>query len=272
MLEACLGMIPMSMKFHVDNIDAAVEANKAFIGKPLFTDQSFLKLPYPVCWVDGEKKNKFTLKEGQTPVRQRGYLLMDGSLMKPLTEKFGVLFVVQVFNKAPREYVPDVPFQLKTRWTPEAIAYWVRKNTPEGNVSVQPHMKLPEDVQQTMMQEGQSDLTFIEAFLRLLHCKNIGQKKISPPKKLVRSRAKKKKPPLYDYHVLVINPTKSQGTSGGQEGFKGRQRLHLTRGHFKRFTEEKPLFGKYTGTYWWQPHVRGSKQEGIVHKDYELEP
>jgi hypothetical protein len=46
--------------------------------------------------------------------------------------------------------------------------------------------------------------------------------------------------------------------------------LHICRGHFKTFTEEARLFGKYTGTYWWPAHVRGSVDEGVVEKDYRV--
>jgi len=46
-------------------------------------------------------------------------------------------------------------------------------------------------------------------------------------------------------------------------------RVHMCRGHFKEYTEDHRLFGKYTGLYWWQPYVRGQK-EGIVIKDYEV--
>ena len=41
------------------------------------------------------------------------------------------------------------------------------------------------------------------------------------------------------------------------------------RGHFKRYTEDKPLFGRYTGLYWWQPHIRGADRSGAVIKDYD---
>lgn len=45
---------------------------------------------------------------------------------------------------------------------------------------------------------------------------------------------------------------------------------HLCRGHFKIYTTESPLFGKYTGTYWWSPHVRGDRSAGVTLKDYRV--
>ena len=35
-------------------------------------------------------------------------------------------------------------------------------------------------------------------------------------------------------------------------------------------SEEKPLFGKLTGRFWWEHHVRGSADDGVVVKDYEV--
>lgn len=43
--------------------------------------------------------------------------------------------------------------------------------------------------------------------------------------------------------------------------------LHLCRGHFKTFTEAAPLFGKYTGVYWWDPCWRGNGTMGLVLHD-----
>ena len=44
--------------------------------------------------------------------------------------------------------------------------------------------------------------------------------------------------------------------------------LHLCRGHFKTYTAENPLLGKFTGTYWWDMHTRGNKEYGTINKDY----
>jgi hypothetical protein len=47
-------------------------------------------------------------------------------------------------------------------------------------------------------------------------------------------------------------------------------RAHLVRGHFKVYTDDAPLFGQFTGRYWWTPHVRGDESKGVVEKDYVL--
>jgi hypothetical protein len=37
---------------------------------------------------------------------------------------------------------------------------------------------------------------------------------------------------------------------------------HIVRGHTKTYSEEAPLFGKITGTFWWSPSVRGDREVG----------
>ena len=108
-------------------------------------------------------------------------------------------------------------------------------------------------------------------FNKLLACKNIGAADNEPPAKLNKARAKKGKQPLFTYKILVIKPTSKRQQSLEAQGL-WENRIHLCRGHFKEYTGDKPLFGKYTGRYWWQPAVRGRNRDGVVMKDYEVKP
>jgi len=47
--------------------------------------------------------------------------------------------------------------------------------------------------------------------------------------------------------------------------------LHICRGHFATYTE-RPLFGKYRGTFWVPMHVRGAVEAGRTTKDYTVTP
>jgi hypothetical protein len=115
------------------------------------------------------------------------------------------------------------------------------------------------------------DLSCIYFVITLLNCKNISAEKNYPPEALNKKRVKKGKQPLFTYHTLVVNPIGNKKRSDGVHEPTGiKQRLHFCRGHFKEYTPDKPLFGKLTGLYWWQPMVRGNKELGIVHKDYEV--
>jgi hypothetical protein len=59
-------------------------------------------------------------------------------------------------------------------------------------------------------------------------------------------------------------------TEGGAQTNGLRSALHICRGHFKSYTEDAPLFGKHTGTYWWADRVRGDRSRGRVEKDYAV--
>jgi hypothetical protein len=107
--------------------------------------------------------------------------------------------------------------------------------------------------------------------ISFMHCKNVDLRSVNPPEKLSRKHRKKRGRGLIRYHVLDIEPIrKIFDKHGAGSKHTLRQALHICRGHFKTFTTDAPLFGKLTGTYWWPQHVRGSKKEGVVVKDYRV--
>ena len=105
--------------------------------------------------------------------------------------------------------------------------------------------------------------------LSFLACKNVEVEEVKPHRKKQREHSKKSKAPLVKYKVLKI--TQANKATGGNGTSKGEERpFHICRGHFKEYTEEKPLFGKFTGMYWWSPHTRGRRKHGTIVKDYEV--
>lgn len=77
--------------------------------------------------------------------------------------------------------------------------------------------------------------------------------------------------PLIKYKTLAIKPTGKR-----YEGDKPQQQFdvmpsHLRRGNFAHYTDDAPLFGKYTGTFWRPATVVGSEKNGIVVKDYKVQ-
>jgi hypothetical protein len=107
--------------------------------------------------------------------------------------------------------------------------------------------------------------------LSLLHCKNVSvEENVSPPK-LARSIQKRHGVAPLTYKTLVIEPMTRQIQGARNVGDTGRQlRLHIVRGRFRTYTEERPLFGKHAGTWWWDSWVRGDARAGVVLKDYEV--
>lgn len=104
-----------------------------------------------------------------------------------------------------------------------------------------------------------------------MHCNNV---------RLVDNRTKeahaRKHQRLYGrapivYKTLDIAPMRKIIRSEGGPHCGLRQALHIMRGHFKRF-EERPLFGKHKGMWWWSSQLRGALERGYVKKTYEVHP
>lgn len=107
--------------------------------------------------------------------------------------------------------------------------------------------------------------------LSFQHCKNVTIKPIEPDDKLSTKHARKYGTRLTPYHVLEITPIKRLIDKLRQgEASDLRRALHICRGHFKTFTQDAPLFGKYTGKFWWPSQVKGSQDRGLSLKDYRV--
>lgn len=105
--------------------------------------------------------------------------------------------------------------------------------------------------------------------ISLMHCKNI-ELVDEPMSRQVRRRKERKGEVVYK--VLAIEPFKQQvrrQVMPGESEIK--KALHICRGHFATYTDKKPLFGKYTGTFWRSMHVRGNAEQGKVVKDYTVD-
>lgn len=112
--------------------------------------------------------------------------------------------------------------------------------------------------------------------ISLMHCKNI--EIVDAPAEGTRQQQrhaerKRKGLPKLDYKVVNLKPQGGKRKSGtGVMSVDTEQPWHLVRGHFKTYTEDAPLLGQHVGTWWWGAQVRGNPQEGIVVKDYDLDP
>lgn len=106
-----------------------------------------------------------------------------------------------------------------------------------------------------------------------MHTKNVTRRVIPappPPRKRNRHKAPRAR---VRYHVLNIEPMRQILHHEGRSHEVGLEKaLHKCRGHFKVFTSDKPLFGKYVGRFWWKPHERGSSEAGVVLKDFDITP
>jgi hypothetical protein len=123
--------------------------------------------------------------------------------------------------------------------------------------------------------EGFLGPVLVPAFLSLsfMNCKNVTINAIDPDPALNRERRKAGLQPFLRYHTINIEPMKQVlRTEGGVEANGIKKALHICRGHFATYTDEKPLFGHTTGTVWRPSHVRGSAKQGVVVADYKVNP
>jgi len=102
------------------------------------------------------------------------------------------------------------------------------------------------------------------------HCKGTEIKEHQPSRQVSRASERAGKP-VFTFHTIDINPSANVLRAEGNVSENGLAKaLHICRGHFAHYTTEKPLFGKYTGTFYRPMHVRGNAEKGIAAKDYRV--
>jgi hypothetical protein len=107
--------------------------------------------------------------------------------------------------------------------------------------------------------------------LSFMNCKNVVRTDATDTEGPSDKWLRRQKQPKLRYHVLQIDPMKEVlRREGGSESNGLKKALHICRGHFATYTEEKPLFGRSTGTFWKPAHVRGTEKAGVVVKDYAV--
>jgi len=104
----------------------------------------------------------------------------------------------------------------------------------------------------------------------LMNCKNVTIEDAEPFKGEKKKRNRHNQPRT-KYHVLKIKSMTTRRGTGEYTG-GGIPSMHIRRGHFKQFTDDKPLFGRWAGLYWWEAAVVGKKSKTKVIKDYEVIP
>lgn len=109
--------------------------------------------------------------------------------------------------------------------------------------------------------------------LSIMNCKNVTLED-SPLRRQQRRQLERKGVPTDIIKILKIKPYGTRTKGGGVETSEPRrlERSHVVRGHFKEFTEDAPLFGKWSGLFFWGSHLRGDAAQGKVEKSYKVYP
>ena len=109
--------------------------------------------------------------------------------------------------------------------------------------------------------------------VRLSLCKNVSlsERTYGIARNAELTKRGKRKKFLDSYYILDI-PGANVSKTGGLRGPVD-LRHHVVRGHFKRFTEQSPRFGRLSdgvGEFWIPCHARGNPELGAITKDYRV--
>jgi hypothetical protein len=189
-----------------------------------------LRMPYPVTWLEGAT--------------------IDGFLGLLVCECEDGLISVAVFNKK-----PGVPW------------YWIGvfDILPNGkdDFHCQARARFSEDDawNDGALEYAAKAANTMVRFVMALNCVNTKRVEHPAPKFMNQKRSAKGKQPLFSFWTLHLPaPAANDGPLLG--GTHASPRLHLRRGHIRQYAP-----GKYT---WVEACVVGSKQAGIVSKDYAM--
>jgi len=243
-------MIEAAQKFNLpdfDKIDISNQKEEIKIKENLF----HFRPPYDLCWFDYTSLTGSDLSNEQMKSSKRGVIVLK-------KEEFLIFRVFSYINEYKRWIAPlvEIILNLKTKQQ-------FSRQIEIGDMVID-NKKI-----QKIVSEDSGDICHVLQAMSILNCKNIITKDNFPSTKLNKKRKNNSKQELFIYKTLIIKPSGKKQESQESKGLWD-NRVHICRGHFKEYTTEKPLFGKLTGRYWWQPYVRGNKDEGTVVKEYEI--
>jgi hypothetical protein len=93
------------------------------------------------------------------------------------------------------------------------------------------------------------------------------------PSRQQRRAAQRAGESLSEHYILRINTPVAQRRSAQLPPLANHapiRREHQVRGHFRFYTDEKPLFGRIAGAVWIPQHTRGDTTLGSIEKGYAL--
>jgi hypothetical protein len=165
----------------------------------------------------------------------------------------------EVLNPKTIDTITDVALVKK----PEIAAVFIR------------HATESEEEQKFHLQYHQllKDSTFVIAFgLKYLQCKNVTSEYIYKTKSSKEFNIiPKEDKELFRYKVLKVMVPKNRKKYVYDEKMEPKMTtmpVHIVMAHEKTYTKEKPLFGKYVGSWLWQDFTRGTPENGFITKDY----
>lgn len=245
--------------------------------------------PFPVIWFESVSPTFILSKNpSERAVAIKRQLVAEGmDERKPLDRGYGVLFVSAGRDDDPPESRWEIHmhyFRHEHGGVVGPIAEFRQVISEQGEPFDEGEVVIDGSIAESMSRFDQPGEPFGQAAVNALspvffpvrlaisfmHCKNVKVEEQLPSRQ-IRRAAERKGDPIERYIVLDIMPMREVLRTEGRSESVGLQRaLHICRGHFSTYTEERPLFGKYAGRFWIPSHVRGSADAGKIEKDYRV--
>jgi hypothetical protein len=159
-----------------------------------------------------------------------------------------------------------------------AEAIYARMLQAETQIPGIPRIPIPSRRNAVLLRElddhcawwGDTAIAFV-AGMCLLNCKNIVEQPVESPPLNRAARRRGENLPRYRYHVLKVRPFGSRKQRDLVSDNGQLTPLHWVKGHFKSYSLERPLLGRFSGRFWFQPHLAGRDTRRIVAKSYKAD-
>lgn len=114
-------------------------------------------------------------------------------------------------------------------------------------------------------------MPFVLRAIGALH-RHVAVEHVMPTRQQRREAERKHDVMLSEHYVLHIHQKAQRRAAlvALRPEPRAAQREHDVRGHFRIYTQERPLFGRISGAVWVPTHKRGAADQGKVSKDYEI--
>lgn len=111
--------------------------------------------------------------------------------------------------------------------------------------------------------------------LAMMNCRNVNTRDHDPNQQRRRRKRRRRAQPaeLVSFKTIHVDTSVKAPTAASRPtGSNGQpKRRGPVRGHMKRYEGAGLLFGKYRGTWYWGPHLRGDAKAGVTVADYAID-
>lgn len=295
-----INQLKTSHKFHMGKVSKLFDVMSVQAAKDTLLEDDkefqFLKLPYPVSYFDIENDTKDKLSRSVIIIREFPYPDNDFWAIQTFLHATFQCWIPSPISiiAHPRGEVSQLEYQeVLKRHKSNLDEIIIADNAFYGYSNASPDQKYnfmfmitglspitgtdEDDNFYMTVGEIQFDIMkYIHLFLKLLSCTNVGTNPIevfASSKKVGRGGfgGRKLPLPMFTYHTLKLKLPKRKNEEEKDmnvEEAMRHYRKHFCRGHFKTYTEEKPLLNRFVGRFWFSAHLRGT-EPGFVDKDYK---